>query len=498
MKKKEKNSIQNPKKIRNKLIYYTYLELKKKQNKNKENCLLINSMNQNDLNNKYQKCSDYCVEKIETYTHMNGMSNNNNYCHISVTYCSLNNNYHMIVDNLNVAQYIGKNNIVGKYYKGNMIQIGTTSDKYKWKININEKFEKKIIGEQKMMKPRRSILSSLAVTKNIKLINNENNNEIYKEIERLKSNNNEENHKRLIKDKKNNEKLQTNYGFKIRKANTIRNFNKYMSKLKQYCSNLIILERKQCLKNYRKRNTTKETEPSSTSIDKKKKKNEKNHRSQKENPKIDGSQTIKTKNINNTISFTGLFQSNSIPKNIITEQNGPEISKLKSQTKVHHNLFKIQTKNSIKMHTSIDKIEERKNVPCNRKHSVRKINSPKKYSLPKKANSPKKGNNNEIISGNEGATSKFYQRTDKKEKTNDGYNIKKFLSSYKIDYPQYKRKANIHNKNSNINEKNTNSNFRTKNNNITKRGRIKKSLTINKMYKFRACEILEKKKENRY
>ena len=63
---KENFSTRISKKIRNKLIYYTYIELKKKQ-RNKH-YLLINSLSPNDLNNKYQKCSDYCVEKTETYT----------------------------------------------------------------------------------------------------------------------------------------------------------------------------------------------------------------------------------------------------------------------------------------------------------------------------------------------------------------------------------------------------------------------------------------------
>ena len=53
------------KKIRNKLIFYTYTELKIKSKKN--HYLLINSMTSNMLSEKYQKCSDYCVEKIEEY-----------------------------------------------------------------------------------------------------------------------------------------------------------------------------------------------------------------------------------------------------------------------------------------------------------------------------------------------------------------------------------------------------------------------------------------------
>ena len=156
------------KKIRNQLIYYTYLDLKNKPKD--KNALLINSMTQKELNDKYQKCSDYCVEKTETYTssQMNNGIDNNNYFHVSVTYCSFNNNYHMLVDNKNVEQYIGKNNIVGKYYKGNTIQIRTTTDKYKYNLRLHEnKLEKKIIGEKKFTKHNKSIFYSLGVNKNI-------------------------------------------------------------------------------------------------------------------------------------------------------------------------------------------------------------------------------------------------------------------------------------------------------------------------------------------
>ena len=497
---KEENSIQNSKKIRNNLIYYTYLELKKKQNSNRENYLLINSMTPNDLNNKYQKCSDYCVEKIETYTHMNGMSNNNNYCHVSVTYCSLNNNYHMLIDNSNVAKDIGENNIVGKYYKGDTIQIGTTSDKNKYKININKnKFEKNIIGEKKMIKPHRNIFSSLEITKNINFMKNENNNEIYKEVDNLKSNNNEENQKKFIKDKLNNGMLQTNCGIKIRKSSTLKNWNKYMAKLKHYCSNLIKLERRGIKVHYSKKNTSKDIDLSSP----KRKKNEKSHfKALKEKSKYDKSQTTTNRGVFNSTNFTGFLQCNFNQKLINSERNAPIQSKLKSQTKIHQNLF--QTKNSLKIHKNIDKIEEKV-----ASYSTKKINSPKKGSSPRKINSPKKGNTNDFNSGNGFPTSKFFQKMNKKEKSNENV-IKKNITGNKMDLFINKRKANIinpHTKLSSIDEKGTaNPNiFRTAiSGNITKKGRLKKSLTINKMNKFRAGEILEKKisnikiKDNKY
>jgi hypothetical protein len=59
----------------------------------------------------------------------------------------------MLVDNKNIDQYLGQNNIVGKYYKGNNIQIRTTTDKYKYNICMNEnqnKLEKKVIGQKNL------------------------------------------------------------------------------------------------------------------------------------------------------------------------------------------------------------------------------------------------------------------------------------------------------------------------------------------------------------
>ena len=45
------------KKIRNRLIYFIHIELKRKGKKN--NILLINSLTPKEINNKYQKCFDY-------------------------------------------------------------------------------------------------------------------------------------------------------------------------------------------------------------------------------------------------------------------------------------------------------------------------------------------------------------------------------------------------------------------------------------------------------
>ena len=116
--------------------------------------------------------------------------------------------------------------------------------------------------------------------------------------------------------------------------------------------------------------------------------------------------------------------------------------------------------------------------------------------------------------GNGYPTSKFFQKANKKQKSNEDTNAKKVLSGNKMDLPLNKRKPNLvnaHTKLSSIDEKGTvNVNFYKQNNNnngngnITKKKKIKKSLTINKMYKFRAGEMLEKKinnikiKDNKY
>ena len=538
------------KKIRNQLIYYTYLDLKNKPKD--KNCLLINSMTQNELNDKYQKCSDYCVEKTETYTssQMNNGIDNNNYFHVSVTYCSLNNNYHILIDNKNVDQYLGQNNIVGKYYKGNKVQIGTTTDKIKYHINLNQnKLEKKIIGEKKLIRQRKSNFSSLEIIKNIKIID-ENTNNINEHIDNLKSNNNELNHKKLIN---NNEKVQTNCGNKIRKTNTQKTLNKFMIKLKKYCQTLIHLDKRVNLQNGSQKtnkdnNTNKDIELSTFINDNKKRKNknDKNYfRSGKEKPKFEDPPPIlhpneNINNQNNSIQINSKF----VPDNT---RNFPCHKKLKSQTRIMHNLYKIKVKNSFKKHRSIDNFEEEsispkkqspkkiflpkkgcstprkinypKNINSPKKvnspkkinsprkigSSPRKVASPRKFPSPKKVNSPKKTNIIELNSGGL-PTSKFfnvYQKFNKKERLNDS--IKKYVSGNKVDIRHNKRKANIFNSNAtckvNNNEKINSNLFRGINNNnnnknITKKGKFKKSLTINKMYKFKAGELLEKKINN--
>ena len=513
------------KKVRNKLIYYTYLDIKKKSiNKNG---LLINSMTSNELNNKYQECSDYCVQKIETYT-SSPMNNgiDYNYFHVSLTYNSLNNNYHMLVDNKNIDQYIGHNNIVGKYYKGNTIQIGTTTDKIKYNISLNEnRFEKKIIGEKKFKKQLRNS-SPLDLTKSILILEEENNNnEINFFLDNIKSNN-DNNYKNLIKDNINTEKVKDNYRNIITK-NTQKLINKYMIKLKKYCSNLIKMDIRISSKSII---PNKITEPPSPVNKRKNKNNKNNYGSDKEKPKI----------IEDPLILNSNKDIININLNIISENKNYPHKKLKSQTKIHHNIFKFQTKRSLRKHKSntLNKNEEiardqKQNTPkkiyspkkqkspkkifspkkqpspkkiySSKKQSPKKIYSPKKQYSPKKIYSPKnisspkkklsrKDNIFEFNSGPVIPTSKFFQKF-KKEKTNDT------SGSIKNDFPTNRNrintiKCNGYSKFNPNNEKNNINNLRGSNNNNIKKGRLKKSLTINKMFKFKAGELLGKKINN--
>jgi hypothetical protein len=454
-------------------------------------------MTPNEINDKYQKCSDYCVEKTETYTSSqnNNDMDSNNYFHVSVTYCSFNNNYHMLVDNKNVDQYIGKNNIIGKYYKGNNLQIGTTTDKIKYDIYLNEnKLEKKIIGEKKFKKKQRCIASSLEINKKLSFIANENINE----INDLKSINNEENIKKIINENINNEKLQSNLDNKIRKTSTHKVFNRHLIKLKHYCSNLIKIEKHLNNKNNKHNDNICNLLFSPINEKRRKNKNEKNnYKSGKEKPKFSFRRPV----VHESENMTSNILNSSNPKS-----KDPDIknchTKLKSQTKIHQNLFKLGKRSfHLKNNKSTDKYEEEKSK------------SPKK-NTPKKVSSSSRRiintnniNNNDIQRGM--TISKFYNpyqksNINKKEKVNDSVNIKKMLSDKNKDFIIVnKRKINNNNNNNNQNhissklynnlDKNTSNLFRINNKTITRKLGFKKSLTIKNLYKFRAADILEKK-----
>ena len=447
---------QKAKKIRNKLIYFIHSELTKKL---KDTHLLINSLTSKELNDKYQKCSDYCVEKIETYSssQMNNGIDNNNYFHVSLTYNSLNNNYHMLIDNRNIDQMIGKNNIVGKYYKGNSVHIRTTTDKNNYNVIFYEnenKFQKIGIGNKKFIKKRKLILSSFAVNKNISFIDNEksDNNEDNNYLDNINSNFNN-NYKNLINININNEnkKVETICAKILRKAKNQKIINLYSIKLKKYCSTLKILKNKG-INNSNQLKNSKLNELPSPSMNENRKNFRKGYsiRSGKDKPKMLFS--IFTKRESKDFNHQRYKTENQLQiqnNNKIKQQNYNSL--LKSQTKINQNLFKIPEKKSAHRRNraqSIDKMEE-------------KCPSPKKMINNVKANNIDKYGN------------LIFQKNNKKNKEVSN-SIKKYISGGIIS----KRKMFTNN-----------ANFKSNNNNvIVSQNTFKKSQgilkkTVNKNFK---------------
>lgn len=458
MKNKESNEIS--KKIRTKLIYYTYLELKKKFTES--NQLLINSKTPKELNNKYQKVSDYCVKKIETY----GI-NNYNYCHVSVTYYSPNNNYRMLVDKQNVDQYRGKNNLVGKYYKGNSIQIRTKRDNPDYIITSNnmDNLEKKVIGADKFIKRHRSIASSLDIQKRSHIIDNINNIcETETIVDNLRSNNDLVNIKKLIRYSINNEKIGANCENKI--------VNKYKIELKKYCSYLIKIDKKNNFINNVVNISKKNSEfisPSNNSRQKRKK--DKNFKTFRNKPKIKEQPPPPILHQNSNINHSN------VNLKLIEGGNHFLQKKEKCKTKLMKN-YKLQNKKSI----------------------PNKSISPKRLTI---MISPK----NNISKFGGLPTSNFYNlyQKFKKGKATDVL-IRKFTSGNKINFPSHRRKLNmpinngifkLDNSTNKNNQKLITNIFRinsnTHKNNITKKGRFAKSLTLKKNDELRAGDTLDKK-----
>ena len=468
--------------IRNKLIYYIYAELKKKS-KNNHHYLMINSMTPKELNNKYQKCSDYCVETTETYSssEMNYGIENNNYFHLSLTYCSLNNNYHMIIDNRNIDQMIGENNIVGKYYKGNSIHIKSTMTKRYYNI-INKKdieLEKMAIGDKKFKRKKRVTCSSLNIKKNFLFNDNDNNHH------QINLNSNYNNHyNNLINIYTNNvinKKNQTNAN-KPRKKNQ----NLYMTKLKKYCSTLKIMKKREKneTNNFHKLKNHKQLELVSPSISERKKnlKKDKNYylKSEKDQPK--GYGHILTNRDNHYI-----FQTENPNKNNFN-------SKLKSQTKITQNLFKIKEKKILhkKMRAQSIDVSEGK-APSTKKSSPKKNGSPRKNHSPKKIMSSVPENKDIKFS------TLMEKYNNKKSKKNDVI-IKKFVSGG-IDSKRKMFNANnviFKSSNNNTDGINILSGYKSNAGNNKKtfnRKLFKRSHTLNRNFKFRGSYIKSKEKE---
>ena len=460
------------KKIRNKLIYFIHTELKKKL-KNGQN-FLINSMSYKELNDKYEKCSDYCVRKIETYSssQMNNGIDYNNYYHVSLTYDSFNNNYHMLIDNRDIDQIIGKNNIIGKYYKGNSVHIRTTTDKLKYNIIKGEnKFEKIIIGKKKFMSRRKTLFSSLEVTKIISLNdndNNENNDNNNNFLNNLNSNH--DNYKKVINLNMNNDnkKINTNFVRKGRKSKNQNIVNIYTMKLKNYCATLKILKKKGSNLNQLKSQKNDLPSPSMNEV-KKKYKRGYTIRCGKDKAQMHMPM----------FALKGMNSERFKTENQYEDQskvNNESIRKLKSQVKIMHN--QKQEK----------KILHKKNRAQSIDKATEKMLFPKKISSPKKIINSVRVNNEKELN--------LVQKLNKKGRRKDSNSIRKYISGGIVN----KRKMfnNVNFKYSN----NVNGGIallnKFKNEGMPKRPvnkRLKRANTgINKIYKFKGSEI--KLKEN--
>ena len=483
MKMEEENTNKIARKIRNQLIYFIHLELMKKIKCHQN--ILINSMTSKELNDKYQKCSDYCVEKVETYSssQINFGAVNNNYYHISITYCSFNNNYNMLIDNKSTGKMIETNNIIGKYYKGDTVNIRTTSKMNNYKINnyyqsyINSNFnkndnesnlEKIVIGNKKFLKNRKLILSSFQITKNIFLneqenINNHCLNNIYS--------NHDNNHKKInLNINENNiKKVETNFDHKLKRAKNQKIVHIYTTKLKNYCSSLKILKKK-VITHFNHPKHQKLNESSSPAI-----KNAKKDIIGKEKPKNHG------------------------PTFIIKDFKDKENSSSKNKAYIQNKLLNQSIRTNIKNHTKMNdkknpvKIIDKKTNNRNRAQSIDKIVE-QTYST-KKMTSPKKIINSVGVNNEKKLVSSLFHKHNKKNKGHRYSNsINKNISSGIIR----KRKFfNHNNKNNNFNNNNNdipvsngkiNSTLSRKPNSKTFK-RANTGININKLYNFRGNEI---------
>lgn len=487
---KEENTNNIAKKIRNQLIYFIHLELMKKMKCHQN--ILINSMTSKELNDKYQKCSDYCVEKVETYSssQINYGVANNNYYHISITYCSLNNYYNMIIDNKSTEKMIETNNIIGKYYKGDTVNIRTTGKNNNYQINhyaqsyINSNFnknenesnlEKIVIGNKKFLKNRKLILSSFQITKNIFLNEHENiNNHCLNNI----NSNHDNNHKKINSNinRNNNKNVETNFEHKLKRAKNQKLIHMYTTKLKNYCSSLQILKKKVIT-----------------------------HLNHPKHQKLNESSSPVTKNTKKDI--IGKEKSkNHAPTFINKDFKDKEVSSSKNKVYIQNKHLNQSIRTNIKNHTKMSdrknpvKILDKKATHRNRAQSIDKI--AEKTCSTKKMTSPKKIINSVGVNNEKKLVSSLFHKHSKKNKGHRGSNsINKNISSGII------RKRKFFNHNSNLK---SNNNFNNNNDNPASNGKLNSALTrkpnykifkrantginINKLYNFRGNEI--KLKEN--
>ena len=485
MKMKVENTNNIAKKIRNQLIYFIHLELMKKMKCNQN--ILINSMSSKELNDKYQKCSDYCVEKVETYSSSqinNGVANHN-YYHISITYCSLNNYYNMLIDNKSTEKMIETNNIIGKYYKGDTVNIRTISKNNNYQINqyvqsyLNSNFnkndnesnlEKIVIGNKKFLRNRKLILSSFQITKNIFFNERENINSHF--LNNINSNH-DNNHKNIISNinYNNNKKIETNFEHKVKRPKNQKLIHMYTTKLKNYCSNLKILKKKAM--NHLNHTKHQKLNESSSPMPK----NTKKDMVGKEKPK------------------------NHIPAFINKDFKDKEINSSKNKINIQNKLLNQSIRTNIKNHTKNNdkknpvKILEKKTAHRNRAQSIDKI--VENVSSTKKMTSPKKIINSVGVNNEKKFVSSLFHKNNKRNKVHRGSNtVNKNISSGII------RKRKFFNHNSNLKSNNNNNNNNDfpvgngkLNSGVTRKPftktlkRANTGININKLYNFRGNEI---------
>ena len=484
MKMKEENTNNIAKKIRNQLIYFIHLELMKKMKCHQN--ILINSMTSKELNDKYQKFSDYCVEKVETYSssQINYGSANSNYYHISITYCSLNNNYNMIIDNKSTEKMIETNNIIGKYYKGDTVNIRTISKNNNYKISyyaqnyINSNFnknenesnlEKIVIGNKKFLKNRKLILSSFQITKNLFLNERENiNNHCLNNVNSNQNNN----HKKINSNinENNIKNVETNFEHKFKRSKNQKIIRIYTTKLKNYCSNLKILKKKVI-----------------------------NHLNHQKHQKLNESSSPATKNSKKD-NMGKEKSKNHVPTFICKDYKDKETNNSKNKTYIQNKLLNQSIRTNIKNHTKINdkknpvKILDKKAANRNRAQSIDKI--VEKTCSTKKMASPKKIINSVGVNNEKKLVSSLFHKH-KKNKGHRGSNsINKNVSSGII------RKRKFFNHNSNFKSYNI---FNNNNEIPLSNGRLNSALArranfktlkrantginINKLYNFRGNEI---------
>ena len=446
---KEDRLSQNAKKIRNKLIYFIHLELKKKASNN--NHLLINSMTTNELNNEYKKYYNYCMKQSETYR--SNQANNNNSYYVSVTCNIFNNNIHMLIDDININKILGDNNIIGKYYKGNDIKPKMNSNirehNHVKKIDDNN-LEKMIIGNKKFNKKRKSICSSLEFAKNILINDNDNETNDY-----LNLNSNYNNYKQTLITNTNNDnkKNGNNSENKIKKSKHNKIVNIYTLKLKNYCATLKRIKKNK-INNLRQSKNAKQLALLSPSLNDRKKlfkkEREMTMKSEKDKPKLH--ELLLATKYHKEIS---IVSQNKIPLHNFNLRNKSPVKKSRNHNPLKNQEKKINRKNKTRsIDSSPIKIISQKRI------------SPKKICSPRKTNNQLKISNDKKFNG-----FKYSNKTRKSIEVG----VKKYISGGISS-----KRGMFNNQNQNQNQNQIANNRYNPNSGITFLNNVKPNPTVNK------------------